>query len=450
MGGRLDRGAAARSGRLRDVSIGKGAAPRSRHPERLLLRAILIFTSSPDCLPRFRAYSRDPPRERRHGFFHTGSALTLPQRMHPSPRLGVVMNVRLLTALAVSLGGSLSACEPEPRTVIHGDVVIDSPNDVKALRSVHTIEGRLQVRGAFSGALVLDELAEVHGGLEVSAKGVTRVSLPALVRVGPATKDEADPEEERPVDYSQVRITSTHNLVQFDCPKLTHSGSIVVTDNAALAELSLPVLQDVVDAVGSIGSLHVENNAALVRVSAPRLGQLAQLALTDNHALQDVSLESLHGELPDDLYVYSNDRLNRLSLPKVEGVDWTLIIEDALTELNLPALRTGRVEIHAPNLEQLNLSNLTDSTLGIESQRLTTLDLPKLAQAHPLTLISPALEHLRLPSLEGLGCGSMQLDFTLPDCALKDVVPKCSPEHVAHLEHCTCAPDGNLREAMCD
>jgi hypothetical protein len=206
------------------------------------------------------------------------------------------------------------------------------------------------------------------GGDLVVAPGAVEVSLLAVAEVGGTVRVEGS-------DAARVVLPALGAI----------GGDLRVAENAGLAELQLPALQTVV------GAVEIRSNAVLPLLGLPMLDRAASLLVTDNPAVQAVSinrLDAVDGDLSvarnavldawvgtellrtvgGTLEVCDNDGLTGLdTFTRLEAVDGDLRVEDndGLRSIDgFYALLTvgGTLSVHAnPRLEDVRGFPVLDS-----------------------------------------------------------------------------------------
>jgi hypothetical protein len=347
--------------------------------------------------------------------------------------------------------------------VLNGDYVLASADDAKRIASCTAITGSLRVAGDASlgtlelpmlaavgslelagckalGNVALPLLAMVHGDLKIdNNEALTRVSLPHLASVGGTLEF-----------YNDTRLT------EFSAPALATARDLLVQSNLALNALDLPVLESISGEPGLVRGLNIGQNAALASLSLPALNQIADtVEIRANDKLTTVSMPKLTSvgvsitfiddgaltaiDLPalasaGCVYVLHCTALAMLSLPKLASIQCGgsdgLSIDDnsALTSFSLSTLATiaGRLDfLSDPALAQLDLPALTRAgNIAIESSGLPELSLPKLSwigangQGQLLCKTNSALASVSLPALTSLGSMYFTDNPQLPSCQI--------------------------------
>merc|ERR1711977_575438 len=179
-------------------------------------------------------------------------------------------------------------------------------------------------------------------------------------------------------------ISDNEALTDISLPVLTEVGGNlgIIYDNDALTDFSLPVLTE----VG--GWLSISFNAALTAISLPSLTEVGgDLVISYNKALTDISLPALT-EIRTDLVISYNKALTDISLPALTEANWHLQIKEnaALTDISLPSLTEvdGNIGIgFNAALTDLSLPSLTEvgGDLAIDyNNALTAISLPSLTE----------------------------------------------------------------------
>ena len=199
-------------------------------------------------------------------------------------------------------------CDPSESTVLDGDFSVRSVADGRRIACYTEITGIL---GIYNDALAsLPNLASV-GGLDVfDNPTLTRLSLPALTRVGEVG----------------LNVTGNHALLELNLPALTSiggslnsAGRLSIYENESMTDLILPALTD----VG--GSMGIEMTA-LTNIEMPALRSIgSSFVFNRNEVLTDLNLPAL-ASVGGNMDVSENPRLTGISLSRLSSVDGFLTI----------------------------------------------------------------------------------------------------------------------------
>jgi hypothetical protein len=269
--------------------------------------------------------------------------------------------------------------------MIGGDLTIapGAPPASIDLSALIQISGSLLALASNLDALALPALATVGGSVQIdTASDLGRLSLPALTTVG-----------------QDVLVLDTPLLATAGLPVLSKVGGAVALVNA-------PVLQDVdLPALTAVSRMSVSRTGA-IRVSLPGPVTLDSLVIADNAALAQIGLPRLvrasQVQIVRDTTLRQLDLGSLVASDRAAGALDSLDIEfTALDALDLPIGTTaGRIVIaNNRGLTSLRLARLISAS-GLIVQRcpaLVTLEAPQLFEVDDLTLAGP-LTSLSLPS----------------------------------------------------
>jgi hypothetical protein len=260
--------------------------------------------------------------------------------------------------------GSCAGVLPYP-----GTFTVRTPADVTALQGVSEIGGALLIDGGTFNGLSADCLRSIGGPLVVSDNAMTSLSFASLVLID-----------------GGFRLAYNDALVSVSMPSLTRLG----------------------------GSLDLHVDRALPSISFPALTEVGgDVVLLGMNSLQSISLPAL-----------TTVRFqNVTSWPAGVGVH--LYLNDALTQLSLPALASieNGASVYVAsnqNLVTVSLPRLVRGGFDLQSNpSLMTVDIPALLSADKLTIWGAAsLTALEAPNLSSVAWLDLQYDDALVSLSL--------------------------------
>lgn len=331
---------------------------------------------------------------------------------------------------------------PAPSCKSLGDFVVSEPADVQALTDICEITGRLAIAsGQPLETLSLPALKKVREfdvlygvetlelpalqtaeALRIQAPELTSLSLPALHSVGTlylATTQLAEIELASLETTERIFVESS-SIEGLSLPALETIGSLQFRDLPKLTALALPV--DV-----QLGSLRVERTGIATLGSAP-LTDLLYLELLENPALVDVEIEGVVHLL--NLVLFRNGT-TRLSLPKLESVEYSTLLQDndQLTSVELPMLQQASLWIDGNEmLGSVALPELVQGAMRLTGNAaLSSVSLPQLANATDVEINgNPELSEFGAPLLSGVTNVSVYNSAGLEDLSLPALVEASS------------------------
>jgi len=292
--------------------------------------------------------------------------------------------------------------DPPPLRPVEGDFVIASVADAADLCAAgDAVVGNVTVRGEIEHLDELSCLRQVAGTLRIDAIDLLRsVVLPDLTWVG-----------------GDLSIQLDTNLQQINLPLLEEvGGGLAVQFNPLLAAVALPRL------AFAGGFVSFYDNFRLNEVDLPEL--------------TEVGVEAAPNRI---LYVRLNERLDRISLPKLTWVAGVLKVSSnrGLTSLEVPALEATGRGVYVSYNEDLEAITLPIRSVGgflyFDHTRATSIHLPNLeAVADNFEVLSnPELTDLQAPLLSSVGAGLVITDNPqLPQSAVDAFIDAIGEENI--------------------
>ncbi len=248
----------------------------------------------------------------------------------------------------------------------------------------------------------LAQCTQINGSLTVINFSDPALTLPELRTVG-----------------GTLEVTDNPTLENLSLTALEATADLKVHENAALRTLTLPLFS-------SAEVFEVHGNPMLRKLSLEALVHLAALRVYDHPNLSTVALSQL-SEVGGDLKFQDNASLQALTFPALWKVHGDLVIYDDLRTLGLPTLEevVGGLNITQTLLTSVEiprLKNAGDITCD-GNPALLSIVLPALMSTTEVEIgLNPLLNRVELPLLARLEDGlSLYSDPALVDVAFPDL-----------------------------
>jgi hypothetical protein len=281
------------------------------------------------------------------------------------------------------------------------DVAIQSAADAAALANIAVIDGSLTVDGTALAELALPRLVQIRGAVViVHDDQLAAISLPALQAIDGGFVVEHDPELAS-LDLPALRRTGGLSVVGdaqladlADLAQLAEvRGDVRIADNERLGRAGLPLRR--ID-----GSLTIEGNPALSRVAWLLLGPLGALRIASNPALHSVELPGFldapgtaAGSLGavGEVTIASNAQLTDLSLTASDIAAIAIADNPALADVTLETVHViGDVVVRGNGPLSLTIPGRPDSDCRIEGSLLLSGPVAKLSSSPQLQVTGDA------------------------------------------------------------
>lgn len=202
------------------------------------------------------------------------------------------------------------------------------------------------------------DLTEVENSFLAHNRALTKLEMPALVKVGDSflhlNKSLTELEMRELTEVGNIFLSDNTCLTELQMPKLVKAGNSFLRRNEGLTELEMPELTEV-------GMYFLSSNRQLTKLRMPVLVKTGRNFLYSNEDLTKLQMPVLVEAGRD--FLYSNKELIKLQMPKlVKAGSSFLYCNEGLTELDMPKLaEVGKNFLYSnTGLRELRLQELTN------------------------------------------------------------------------------------------